>query len=89
MLVLDVLMPDMDGFEVLNLLHKRNSSTRIIILSGEPFYRPQASRMAEGLELAIVATIRKPFRLDELRQTLEKIKLSLPPPNKKSSWEAA
>jgi two-component system OmpR family response regulator len=88
-IVLDILMPGMDGFEVLNLLYKYNSSARIVILSGESFYRPLASRMAIGFELAIVANIPKPFRLSELRQTLEKIKLSLPLPEKKLSGEAA
>jgi two-component system OmpR family response regulator len=88
-IVLDVVMPDMDGFEVLNFLHKRNSSSRIIILSGEPAYYPMASRMAEGLELAIIATVEKPFRVAELRQMLEQIKLSLPTSNGDSSPKAA
>jgi len=88
-IVLDIIMPDMDGFEVLNFLHKRNSSTRVVILSGQAAYRPMASKMAEGLELAIVATVAKPFRVAELRQTLERIKLSLPVPNGNSPVEAA
>jgi len=88
-IVLDIIMPDMDGFEVLNFLHKRNSSTRVVILSGQAAYRPMASKMAEGLELAIVATVAKPFRVAELRQTLERIKLSLPVPNGNSPTEVA
>ena len=83
-IVLDMVMPDMDGFEVLNFLHKRNSSSRIVILSGQADYRPIALKMAEGLELAIIATIAKPFRLADLRQTLAKIKVSLPPPDRHS-----
>lgn len=76
--VLDILMPNMDGFEVLNFLHKRNSKSRVVILSGQAHYRPMASRMAEGLALPIDATIAKPFRLNELRSTLKAIRQNLP-----------
>jgi two-component system OmpR family response regulator len=85
-IILDIIMPGMDGFEILDFLHKRNSSTRIVVLSGRPDYRPMASRMAEGLELAIIETVAKPFRLSELRLALDKIKDSLP---KHPSSEAA
>jgi two-component system OmpR family response regulator len=77
-IVLDVVMPDMDGFEVLNFLHRRNSMARVIIFSGNPEYRPLASKMAEGLSLAIVATVPKPFRIADLRRTLEIAKDALP-----------
>jgi two-component system OmpR family response regulator len=89
LVVLDIIMPDMDGFEVLNFLHRRNSSTRVIIVSGQPDYRPMAERMAEGLELAIVATVAKPFRLAEFRKILEDIKHSLPASDGRSASVAA
>jgi DNA-binding response OmpR family regulator len=72
--VLDIFMPDMDGMEVLGLLHKRNSSSRVIILSGQADYRPLASMLGEGLGLAVVASIAKPFRIAELRETLNRVR---------------
>jgi DNA-binding NarL/FixJ family response regulator len=72
-------MPEVDGFEILNLLHQRHSASRILILSGQEDYRPMAGRMAEGFSLKIAATVSKPFRFKEFRQILEAIKLSLPP----------
>jgi len=80
-IVLDILMPGMDGFEVLHFLRRRNSTSRVIILSGQPDYRSMAKRMGEGLELTITATVAKPFRITELREVLhavlEKTKLSM------------
>ena len=29
--ILDIIMPGMDGFEILDFLHKRNSSCRIVV----------------------------------------------------------
>jgi two-component system OmpR family response regulator len=77
-IVLDIIMPNMDGFEVLKFLHMRNSSSRIVILSGQYDYRSMMERLGSGLNLDIVASVAKPFRLVDLRQTLEKIKYSLP-----------
>lgn len=76
-IVLDILMPDMDGFEVLNFLHQRHSASHIIIMSGQANYHPVALTIAEGLKLPIFATIEKPFRIFDLRQILEKVKSSL------------
>jgi DNA-binding response OmpR family regulator len=76
--VLDIFMPNVDGFEVLNFLHMHKSSTRIVIISGRAEYRLMAARMAKGLKLTIVATVAKPFRIGELRRTLEATKLLLP-----------
>ena len=85
-IVLDILMPGMGGFEVLSFLAKRNSPSRVIILSGQPNYRPMALRLAKGLELAIVANIAKPFRIFQLRQILESAKHSLHIKKEAAGW---
>ena len=84
-LILDILMPDMDGFEVLRFLHKSGSTARIVILSGAEDYRAMAEKMADGLQLTIDANLRKPFRIKELTSALEAIKLSLSTPSENIS----
>jgi two-component system, OmpR family, response regulator len=76
-IVLDILMPDMDGFEVLKFLHEQGSRERIVILSGQDSYRPMAAKMAKGLDLDIAATLTKPFRVAPLRKTLQEIRDTL------------
>jgi DNA-binding response OmpR family regulator len=72
-IVLDIVMPEIDGMEILKLLHKRNSSSRIVILSGEAQYRPMASTLGAAYGLNIDAVVAKPFRVVELRDALKKI----------------
>lgn len=73
-IALDIVMPYMDGFEVLNYLHERRSKSRIIILSGQDAYRPMAERMGDGLKLEILGTLAKPFRIPMLRHTFDEIR---------------
>ena len=74
-IVLDILMPEMDGLEVLQALKERVSEARIIILSGgENSYRRMAEHLGEAGGLVIAANIAKPFRLNEMRSALEKIR---------------
>ena len=69
-IVLDILMPDNDGFEVLKFLQEKQSRARIIILSGQDNYREMAVHMATGLGLKIDASVPKPFRVAALRSAL-------------------
>ncbi len=73
-LVLDIIMPDKDGLEVLQFLRTQASSLRIIILSGgHSYYTRFAEHMGTGCGLMIEACIAKPFRLDQLRETFSRI----------------
>jgi len=77
-IVLDILMPDMDGIEVLQFLKDRGCRARIVILSGsEELSRRIAGTLGAAAGLAIDANIPKPFRVNEMRAVLEKIKTSL------------
>ena len=77
-LVLDILMPGMDGFEVIQFLHGRGSKVRVIILSGDEYFREMAAKFGDGLGLNIDITLAKPFRIHELRLALQEIQYSLP-----------
>ncbi len=68
--VMDIVMPDTDGFEILNHLFEQESDAQIVIMSGNPSYRPMAARMGGGFELNVIANLAKPFRIANLRQIL-------------------
>jgi DNA-binding response OmpR family regulator len=59
--VMDIMMPEIDGFEILSLLRQCESKARIIIISGEESYRDMAARFASGLQL--VGNVAKPFQI--------------------------
>jgi two-component system, OmpR family, response regulator len=87
-IILDILMPDMDGLEVLQFLHQQFSVARIVILSGsEELSHRMVERMGKALGLTIAANLYKPFRVAELRKLFEEIKASLPEPPSSASVE--
>lgn len=77
-IALDIMMPDVDGIEVLQFLKMRKSEARIMLMSGnlEDFhYVAESMGLATGLK--IDANLSKPFRLQTLRKTLGDIQSSL------------
>lgn len=69
-IVLDILMPDMDGIDVLNYLGDQHSKAKIIILSGSLQYRDMAEKLGDGRGLSIIANVSKPFRTASLASVL-------------------
>lgn len=65
LVILDIEMPDMDGFQVLETLKRegRLSKLRVIILSAHG----ESEKEIRGLELGAVDYIHKPIRMDLLR----------------------
>jgi two-component system OmpR family response regulator len=70
-IVLDLIMPDMDGFEVMNYLRDHPGAARIILLSGAD---ATCLRMAEEIGslhgLKFAGVLAKPFRVADLRRLL-------------------
>jgi two-component system response regulator ResD len=62
LMLLDIMMPGMDGFQVLKILNKRNISVPVIILSAIGETDP----IVEGLNLGAYDYITKPFEPKEL-----------------------
>ncbi len=69
-IVLDIVMPDVDGIELIDWLIERNCEAQVLVASA---FNPDYARMAEtlgsakGLEISF---IEKPFRVAELRESL-------------------
>lgn len=78
-IVLDVLMPDRDGFETMRYISKLANHPQVVILSGQDSYREMADRFGTALGVSIVGNVAKPFRVDELRRMLLGIRAELPP----------
>ena len=71
MIVLDIVMPEVDGIEIVRLLARKGSRTRILLVSGyTPNYATAAQAIAEASGVFKVERLNKPTPLIELRQAL-------------------
>ncbi|MDY0871303.1 response regulator [Dongia rigui] len=65
--ILDIVMPKMDGFEVLDWLSEARAQCRIILLTGyNPSYATMAEQLGEAKGLPAVTMLTKPVRLTAL-----------------------
>jgi EAL domain-containing protein (putative c-di-GMP-specific phosphodiesterase class I)/CheY-like chemotaxis protein len=73
LILLDLMMPGMDGVELLRQLAQQESKARIILMSGVGSrVLETAEQLAQTLNLSIVGHLNKPFRLKELQNMLAK-----------------
>jgi DNA-binding response OmpR family regulator len=69
-IIMDYVMPGLNGIEVLEIMRKKNKSTRAIIITGFPeLLQEQSARLAK---LDVEAVIEKPFDFSELDELIEK-----------------
>jgi DNA-binding response OmpR family regulator len=70
-ILLDMVMPGVDGNEVIAWLAKRGCSARLIIMTGyHSDYADHAKILADYKRLGPAITVRKPFGITELRAAL-------------------
>lgn len=70
-IVLDMIMPGMDGNELVLWLAQRKSTARVIIITGyTPDYVAHAKILAEFKGLGPVTTLHKPVEVSRLRAAL-------------------
>jgi EAL domain-containing protein (putative c-di-GMP-specific phosphodiesterase class I) len=81
LILLDLMMPEMDGIELLRLLGERKCKASIVLMSGVgKRVMETAEQLAQVLGLSIVGHLQKPFRLAELEEALTRsVKLAALP----------
>lgn len=67
-ILLDLLMPDIDGFAFLRALHEQGLKSPAILISADI----QESSRSLGFELGAAEFINKPVKADELRNAVQK-----------------
>ncbi|HEY8252180.1 MAG TPA: EAL domain-containing response regulator [Burkholderiales bacterium] len=71
--VLDLMMPEVDGIQVLRYLSEQSYPAGIVLISGyDRKVLKVAAQLAASLGLDIHASIQKPFKANELREVLAK-----------------
>lgn len=73
-ILLDLVMPDVDGIALLGILADANCQAKILIMSGyHPELLKSGFRLGDGYRLDVKGTLRKPFGSTELRQALQQL----------------
>ena len=73
--LLDLTMPEMDGYQVLSALRAEGLKAHVIVISGDV----QEEAIRRVRELGALAFLKKPFDENELRQTLSQLGLLTAP----------
>jgi len=72
LILVDLVMPDMDGVELLRLLAQQKCQAGIILMSGTgKRIIESAVQLAQALGLSIAGHLQKPFRITDLEKLLE------------------
>lgn len=70
-ILLDLVMPGMDGIEVLRLLGERKCAARIVLMSGmDKRVIETAKKLARTLGLSVIGHLQKPFGIEDLQAAL-------------------
>ena len=73
LILLDLMMPEMDGVELLRVLGERKCKAGIVLMSGVGKRTLEsAEQLTTALGLTIAGHLHKPFRLSELEEVLER-----------------
>ncbi|VAW98297.1 diguanylate cyclase/phosphodiesterase (GGDEF & EAL domains) with PAS/PAC sensor(s) [hydrothermal vent metagenome] len=73
-IVLDIMMPDVDGIQLIRFLAGIDCNAQIILISGfDSSVLHSALKLAEEQGLNIVGCLNKPFRYDDLKELFNKL----------------
>ncbi|NOH81002.1 EAL domain-containing protein [Vibrio sp. RE86] len=74
LIIMDIMMPDGDGFELLSMLSKNESQAKIVITSGlDKSIVSSVSMLGKLYDLNIVASLEKPIWTEQMSQLVESI----------------
>jgi EAL domain-containing protein (putative c-di-GMP-specific phosphodiesterase class I) len=74
LILLDLLMPEMDGIQLLRMLGERKCKARIVLMSGVgKRILESAEQFAQILGLPILGHLQKPLQVDELKEVLQRL----------------
>ena len=68
-LIIDLMMPKMDGIELINRIRKVDSDVSIVVFTGYP----SVETAVEALKLNVSDYIKKPFEIEEFREKIVEI----------------
>jgi two-component system OmpR family response regulator len=69
LVILDMMMPKMDGVEVLKALRKVDSDIAVVVFTGFP----NLDTAVAAMKLEAVDYIKKPFQVEELREVVQRV----------------
>ena len=70
-IVLDIVMPGMDGFELVQWLADRHCTARIVAVTGfTPDYAHLATKLGSFAGLTAITSLKKPVSIDDLQAAL-------------------
>lgn len=69
LVLLDIMMPDYDGFYTINQIRRTDPAANIIVITGD--VRPETSQKLNELNIPV---LQKPFEIKELLQIVDKKK---------------
>jgi DNA-binding NtrC family response regulator len=69
LVILDLMMPRIDGMELLKQIRKIDTDIAVIIFTGYP----SLETAVESMKLDVVDYIKKPFNPDEFKQVIERV----------------
>src|SRR6202043_2011634 len=75
LLIVDIFMPGMDGFETMRLVHQSRPEMPVIVISGQQFHsasEPGPDFLYMATKLGAVSSLQKPFRPHELLAAVAK-----------------
>ena len=64
---IDMMMPDMDGIEVLDVLAEYKVKSAIVLMSGADTSLSKAEAFAKHNDLRLIGVLHKPFRLNDVQ----------------------
>lgn len=67
---IDMMMPDMDGIEVLDVLASHQIKSSIVLMSGADHSLAKAETMAKRADLRLIGVLHKPFRTRDISAIL-------------------